>query len=119
MKNIESKKLNLNLTNKIILIQKHIRGFLTKKVIYSSLNNEISRNIIKSILIIQRAIRKFLFKKKYLDNYIIKTINKERNIKSNKIIQLFRLYHYRNSFLKNLLIKKIVITRHLSAELYS
>ena len=117
MKNIESKKLNLNLTNKIILIQKHIRGFLTKKVIYSSLNNEISRNIIKSILIIQRAIRKLLFKKKYLDNYIIKIINKERNIKSNKIIQLFRLYHYRNSFLKNLLIKKIVITRHLSAEL--
>ena len=117
MNNIESKKLNLNLTNKIILIQKHIRGFLTKKIINSSINNEISRNIITSILIIQRATRKFLFRKKYFDNYIIKIINKERNIKCNKIIQLFRSYYYRNSFLKNLLIKKIVITRHLSAEL--
>ena len=117
MNNIESKKLNLNLTNKIILLQKHIRGFLTKKIINSSINNEISRNIITSILIIQRAIRKFLFRKKYFDNYIIKIINKERNIKCNKIIQLFRSYYYRNSFLKNLLIKKIVITRHLSAEL--
>ena len=117
MNNIESKKLNLNLTNKIILIQKHIRGFLTKKIINSSINNEISRNIITSILIIQRATRKFLFRKKYFDDYIIKIINKERNIKCNKIIQLFRSYYYRNSFLKNLLIKKIVITRHLSAEL--
>ena len=31
MKNIESKKLNLNLTNKIILIQKHIRGLFESK----------------------------------------------------------------------------------------
>ena len=117
MSNIETKKLNLNLLDKVILIQKNIRGFLSKKVICSSINNEIAKNIITSVLIIQKAFRKFLSKKHVLDNYIMQIINKERNEKGNKIIRLFRLYHQRNQFLKNLLIKKIVITRHLSAQL--
>jgi len=117
MSNIETKKLNLNLLDKVILIQKNIRGFLSKKVICSSINNEIAKNIITSVLIIQKAFRKFLSKKHVLDNYIMQIINKERNEKGNKIIRLFRLYHQRNLFLKNLLIKKIVITRHLSAQL--
>lgn len=117
MNNIESKKLNLNLIDKVILIQKNIRGFLSKKVIYSSINNEIAKNIITSVLIIQKAFRKFISKKHILDNYIMKIINKERNDKGNKIIRLFKSYHYRNLFLKKLLIKKIVITRYLSAQL--
>ena len=117
MCNIERKKINSNFIDKIILIQKNIRGFLSKKIIYSSINNEIAKNIIKSVIIIQKAFRKFLLNKKSLDNYIIKIINKERNDKGNKIIQIFSKFHYRNIFLKNLIIKKIVITRHISAQL--
>ena len=117
MCNIERKRINSNFIDKIILIQKNIRGFLSKKIIYSSINNEIAKNIITSVLIIQKAFRKFLSRKKYLDNYIINIINKERNDKGNKIIQLFSKFHYRNLFLKNLIIKKIVITRHISAQL--
>ena len=117
MCNLEAKKINSKYIDKIIFLQKSIRGFLSNKVINSNTNNEIAKNIITSVLKIQRAFRKFMAKKKSLDNYIIKIINKERNNKGNKIIQLFTRYHNRNIFIKNLLIKKIVITRHLSAEL--
>ena len=117
MCNIESKKINSKYIDKIIFLQKSIRGFLSKKIINSNIHNEIAKNIITSVLIIQRTFRKFMLKKKSLDNYIINIINKERNDKSNKIIQLFTRYHYRNLFLKKLLIKKIIITRHLSAQL--
>ena len=117
MCNIETKKINSSITDKIILIQKNIRGFLSKKIVYSSLNKEIAKNIITSVLTIQRAFRKFLLKKNSLNNYIINIIQNERNNKGNKIIQLFKVYHTRNLFLKNLLIKKIVVTRHLSAQL--
>ena len=117
MCNIETKKINSKFINKIIFLQKSIRGFLSKKIINSNIHNEIAKNIITSVLIIQRAFRKFLIKKKSLDNYIINIINKERNNKSNKIIQLFTRYHYKILFLKKLLIKKIIITRHLSAQL--
>ena len=117
MYNIEQKKTNSKFINKIIFLQKSIRGYLSKKIINSNIHNEIAKNIITSVLIIQRAFRKFLIKKKSLDNYIINIINKERNNKSNKIIQLFTRYHYKILFLKKLLIKKIIITRHLSAQL--
>ena len=117
MYNFEYKKYNLNLTEKIILIQKHIRGFLSKKIIYSMINKEISKNIITSVLTIQKTFRKFLSRKKSLDNYIKDIINKERVDKSNKIIQLFKIYHNRNLFLKNLIIKKIILTRYFSAQL--
>ena len=117
MCNIETKKMNSNITNKIILIQKNIRGFLSKKIIYERINSEIAKNIINSVLMIQREFRKFLIRKKSLDKYIIKIIQKERKNKCNKIIDLFSLYHYHNYFLKHLLIKKIVITRYLSAQL--
>ena len=117
MCNIESKKTNSKFIDKIIFLQKSIRGFLSKKIINSNINDEIAKNIISSVLIIQRNFRKFLLRKKSLDNYIKKIINKERNNKANKIIELFTKYHQKNLFLKNLLIKKIVITRHLSAQL--
>ena len=116
MSNIEKKRINLNVTDKIIMIQKHIRGFLSKKIIYAMINHEITKNIINSVLMIQRHFRKFLSKKNKLDNYIIRIITKERNDKANKIIRLFSLYHNRNLFVKNLLIKKIVITRYYSAQ---
>ena len=117
MCNIEFKKININITEKIILLQKNIRGFLSRKVLDENINNVIAKNIIKSILIIQRGFRKFLYKKNKLDKLIIKIIKNERNIKGNKITDIFSLYHYRNLYKKHLIIKKIVISRYKSASL--
>ena len=115
MCNIEIKKINSNITEKIILIQKYIRGYLSKKIVDENINNTIAKNIINNILIIQRSFRKFLLKKKSLDKVIIKIIKNERNNQSNKITDLFSLYHYRNLYKKHLIIKKIVIVRYKSA----
>ena len=115
MCNIEFKKINSNITEKIILIQKYIRGYLSKKIVDENINNTIAKNIINNILIIQRSFRKFLLKKKSLDKVIIKIIKNERNNQSNKITDLFSLYHYRNLYKKHLIIKKIVILRYKSA----
>ena len=115
MCNIEFKKINSNITEKIILIQKYIRGYLSKKIVDENINNTIAKNIINNILIIQRSFRKFLLKKKSLDKVIIKIIKNERNTQSNKITDLFSLYHYRNLYKKHLIIKKIVIVRYKSA----
>ena len=117
MCNIDFKKINKNITDKIILLQKNIRGFLSKKIIDENINNEIAKNIIKSILLIQRRFRKFLYKKKSLDKLIINIIKNERITQSNKITDIFSLYHYRNFYKKHLLIKKIVISRYNSASL--
>ena len=117
MCNIEHKKINTNITDKIILLQKNIRGYLSKKIVDEYINNEIAKNIIDNILTIQRAIRKFLLKKKSLDKLIINIIKNERNNKGNKITDIFSLYHYRNLYKKHLIIKKIVITRYKSASL--
>ena len=117
MCNIEYKKINNNITEKIILLQKTIRGYLSKKVVDQNINNVIAKNIITNILTIQRSFRKFLFKKKILENVIINIIQNERNIKSNKISDIFSLYHFRNLYKKHLIIKKIVISRYKSASL--
>ena len=101
MCNIEFKKININITEKIILLQKNIRGFLSRKVLDENINNVIAKNIIKSILIIQRGFRKFLYKKNKLDKLIIKIIKNERNIKGSKITDIFCLYHYRNLYKKH------------------
>ena len=117
MCNTDLKKINTNITDKIILLQKNIRGFLSKKTIDEIINNAIAKNIIKSILMIQRKFRKFLHKKKSLDNLIINIIKNERITQSNKITDIFSLYHYRNFYKKHLLIKKIVVARYNSASL--
>ena len=112
MSNIECKRINYNKNEKIILIQKHIRGFLSKKIIDEEVNKIIARKIINKILIIQRVIRKFLHKKKSLSGLIVNIIHNERISKSNKITDIFSLYHYRNLYKKNLIIKKIIKARH-------
>ena len=112
MSNIECKRINYNKNEKIILIQKHIRGFLSKKIINEEVNKIIARKIINKILIIQRVIRKFLHKKKSLSGLIVNIIHNERISKSNKITDIFSLYHYRNLYKKNLIIKKIIKARH-------
>ena len=117
MCNIEYKKINNNITEKIIIIQKNIKGFLRKKIIDENINNEIAKNIINSILIIQRGFRKFLLRKNSLDKLIINIIKNERITKANKITDIFSLYYYRNLYKKHLIIKKIVICRHKSASL--
>ena len=94
MCNIECKKVNANRTEKIILLQKNIRGFLSKKIFDEKVNNEIAKNFISNILIIQRAVRQFLFKKNSLNNLIIKIIKNERFQKGNKITDIFSLYHF-------------------------
>ena len=40
MSNIEYKKINFNRNEKIILIQKHVRGFLSKKIVDNSKSNQ-------------------------------------------------------------------------------
>ena len=112
MANIESKRINNNKDEKIILIQKYVRGFLSKKIIDEEVNKIIAKKIIKKILIIQRVIRKFLRKKKSLSGLVVNIIHNERIKKSNKVTDIFCLYHYRNFYKKNLLIKKILKVRN-------
>ena len=110
--NIDYKRIIHNRKEKIILIQKHIRGFLSKKIIDEEVNKLIAKRIINKILIIQRAVKNFLTRKKSLDKLIVNVIHKERIIKSNKITDIFSLYHYRNLYKKNLIIKKILKVRN-------
>ena len=112
MCNIDFKRVIHNRNEKIILIQKHIRGFLSKKIIGEEVNKIIAKRIINKILIIQRAVKKFLTRKKSLDKFIVNIIHKERVTKSNKITDIFSLYHYRNLYKKNLIIKKILKVRN-------
>ena len=112
MSNIEYKKVNLNKNEKIILIQKHIRGFLNKRIVDEEVNKIIAKKIIHKILIIQKAIRNFLKKKNSLSHLIINIIENERISKSNKITDIFSLYHYRNFYKRQLLIQKIIKERN-------
>ena len=114
MSNIEYKKVNLNKNEKIILIQKHIRGFLSKRIVDEEINKIIAKKIIHKILIIQKAIRSFLKKKNSLSHLIINIIENERISKSNKITDIFSLYHYRNFYKRQLLIQKIIKERNYS-----
>ena len=117
MCNSEIKRINSSITEKIIMLQKNIRGFLSKKVIDEYINNEIAKTLINSILLIQRAVRKFLLKKKSLDKLLIKIVKNERYTKGNKITDIFSKYHFRNVYKKFLIIKKIVIARYRNASL--
>ena len=112
MCNIDYKRVIHNRNEKIILIQKHIRGFLSKKIIDEEVNKIIAKRIINKILIIQRTVKNFLTRKKSLDKLIVNVIHNERIIKSNKIADIFSLYHYRNLYKKNLIIKKILKIRN-------
>jgi hypothetical protein len=112
MCNIDYKRVIHNRNEKIILIQKHIRGFLSKKIIDEEVNKIIAKRIINKILIIQRTIKNFLTRKKSLDKLIVNVIHNERITKSNKIADIFSLYHYRNLYKKNLIIKKILKIRN-------
>ena len=112
MCNIDYKRVIHNRNEKIILIQKHIRGFLSKKIIDEEVNKIIAKRIINKILIIQKTVKNFLTRKKSLDKLIVNVIHNERIIKSNKIADIFSLYHYRNLYKKNLIIKKILKIRN-------
>ena len=114
MSNIEYKKINNNKIEKIILIQKHVRGFLSKKIFDEEVNKIIVKIIISKILKLQKAIRQFLNKKKSLSHFIINIIQNERYSKSNKITDIFSLYHFRNLYKKYLLIQKIINARNKS-----
>ena len=114
MLNNEYKKINNNKIEKIIIIQKHVRGFLSKKIFDEEVNKIIVKIIIGKILKIQKAIRAFLNKKKSLSHFIINIIQNERFSKSNKITDIFSLYHFRNLYKRNLLIKKILKARNES-----
>ena len=112
MCNIDYKRVIHNRNEKIILIQKHIRGFLSKKIIDEEVNKIIAKRIINKILIIQKTVKNFLTRKKSLDKLIVNVIHNERITKSNKIADIFSLYHYRNLYKKNLIIKKILKIRN-------
>jgi hypothetical protein len=115
MYNVEYNNKTITYEEKIILIQKCIRGFIMRKKI----NKEISRltinYIINSIIRIQRAIRIFLAKKNYYKKQIIKIIINERKEKANKIVDMLSMYHLRNEYKKILLIRKIMVSRLKSA----
>ena len=111
MANIDHEKVINSRKEKIIYIQKHIRGFLRKKILDEEVNKIIIKKFIDKILIIQKRVREFLHKKKSLNNLIVNIIHNERKIKSNKITDLFSLYYYRNYYKKNLIIQKIIKER--------
>lgn len=112
--NNEYKKISHNRNEKIILIQKHIRGFLSKRIIDEEINKIIAQKIIHKILIIQRGVRNLLNKKNSLSHLIVNIIQNERAIKGNKITDIFCLYHQRNLYKKNLIIQKILKVRNES-----
>ena len=112
MSNIEYKKINHSKNEKIILIQKNIRGFLSRRIFDEEVNKIIAKKIIHKILMIQKAIRNFLQKKNSLSHLIVNIIANERISKSNKITDIFSLYHYRNLYKKHLLIQKIIKARN-------
>lgn len=114
MINNDQKKVIHSRKEKIILIQKHIRGFLQKKIIDEEVNKIIIKKFIDEIIIIQRSVKQFLSKKKSLNNLIVNIIQNERKIKSNKITDLFSLYHYRNLYKKNLIIQTLLKQRQES-----
>ena len=112
MYNIDCKKINCNKIEKILLIQKHIRGYLTKKIVNEEVNKIIAKRIINKILTIQRAIKRLLNRKNSLDKIIAKIIKDERNSKGNKITDIFSLYHYKNLYKKNLIKNKLLKARN-------
>ena len=114
MANIDKEKVIKSRKEKIIFIQKYIRGFLCKKILNEEVSKIIIKKFIEKILLIQKHIKEFLYKKKSLNNIIINIINTERKIKSAKITDLFSLYHYRNFYKKKLLIEKIIKQRNQS-----
>jgi hypothetical protein len=85
---------------------------LSKKIIDEEVNKIIAKRIINKILVIQRATKNFLIRKKSLDKLIVNVIRNERVSKSNKITDIFSLFHYRNLYKKNLIIKKILKIRN-------
>jgi len=114
MANIDKEKVIKSRKEKVIFIQKYIRGFLCKKILNEEVSKIIIKKFIEKILLIQKHIKEFLHKKKSLNNIIINIINTERKIKSNKITDLFSLFHYRNYYKKKLLIEKIIEQRKQS-----
>ena len=111
MVNIDREKVINSRKEKIIYIQKYIRGFLCKKILNEEISKIIIKKFVEKILFIQKHVRKFLSQKKSLNDLIVNIIHHERKIKSNKITDLFSLYHYRNYYKKNLLIEKIIKQR--------
>ena len=113
----DKKKLVHSRKEKIIFIQKFVRGYLQKKIIDEEVNKIIIKKFIDKILIIQKSIRKFLYKKNSLNNLIVNIIQNERKIKSDKIVDLFSLYHFRTFYKKNLIIQNIIKQRQISITL--
>ena len=69
MLNVESKNKTNNKISKIILIQKNLRGFLSRKIFEDNIKNAITNNIINKILLIQKYVKEFLCKKKVWMNF--------------------------------------------------
>ena len=111
MVNIDQEKVINSRKEKIVFIQKYVRGFLLKKIFEEEVNKIIIKKFVDKVLFIQKNIRLFLSRKKSLNNLIVNIIHTERKIKSNKITDLFSLYHYRNYYKKNLIIQKIINQR--------
>ena len=115
MNNVDKKNKAETYEDNIIFIQKNIRGFLIRLKIKRDISRLVVIYIIKNILKIQKAVRNLLNKKNGKKKEIIQIIKKERKSKANKIIDLFSMYHLRNEYKRNLLIKKILLKRIESA----
>ena len=61
MNNIDREKVINSRKEKIIFIQKYVRGFLFKKILEEEVNKIIIKKFLDKILFIQENIRKFLF----------------------------------------------------------
>ena len=115
MNNVDKKNKAETYEDNIIFIQKNIRGFLIRLKIKRDISRLVVIYIIKNILKIQKAVRNLLNKKNGKKKEIIQIIKKERKSKAKKIIDLFSMYHLRNEYKRNLLIKKILLIRIESA----
>jgi hypothetical protein len=89
--------------SKIIIIQKHYLGYLTRRLLNQMVNDIIKQRLIKKLIYIQKNIRRFLTKKHYKQFIIIQFILNERKNYYRKIYKIQYKYH------KNLLLKKSLI----------
>lgn len=111
MYNNDSKVNNKNFESKIILLQKNIRGFISRNKFENKIRRLIVECVVKNTLKIQKWVRKLLFQKNFYKNQIIGIIENERKIKANKLIDIFQMYHLRNKYKKILIINKILNIR--------
>lgn len=108
-KNHYNKKLFFNdYISRVIAIQKHIRGYLSRIVFNALVNLMIIQQSLKYIIYIQKCYRGHYVYKNFRENIIIFHILKQRESNWRKLQPLFIHYFYRNKKKREIIAKRIL-----------